>query len=577
MRILILIIVTFIVSCTPTKQILDTSNNFDDAKKITQETNLISSEKLVLENQNEKDTFSANLSKSELVSVPENLEPEIVSDPVILFEEPSSIIEVVEVDEIIRDDVGNRGIKILHFSSWEASFLPSIIKNKKLGGAAYITATINKIKEKDDVILCNTGNFFRGDINDRRPVVKVLNLMGLDICNISNLELNYGPGNLKDKLEDANFKILSANIYEKDKLLFSTSKIIEKNGYRIGFIGITSREAAVQSIPKAIENLIFREPINELKKVIEEIKSQTDMIVVLSNLRHKQDVEIAKMYPKIDLIVGRYVANKFDLSEQVKNTLIVRTNQKQGTQLGEVTILPGNFIKAKDAKVYAVGQDAPIFNQADIATQNIITDWQNSEKVRQEVLCETSSFLQGDYLKVRQQETNLGNLFADIILETQKDAQVSLLNSGAIRASIPKGSITYGMVLDALPYKNKIVRLEILGSTLKEVLENSVAHYESIPGAFLQVGGISFSFSKKAAPFSRIKEITVQGESLVLEKKYKVLTLDYIASGGDDYIMLKEKKNFYTSKESLATVIANYLRKEKKIHPRVEERIQILD
>ena len=206
---------------------------------------------------------------------------------------------------------------------------------------------------------------------------------------------------------------------------------------------------------------------------------------------------------------------------------------------------------------YEVGPDAAKFNVADNESEVLIRNWQNMEKIRSEVLCESQTYLEGEYSQVRQKETSLGNLLADIILEMRPQADVAVINSGAIRSSIASGPITYGMILDVLPYKNKVVAVKVSGKVLKEVLENSVARYESIPGAFLQVGGMSFQFSEKQPVFSRVSNIKVQGEPLSLEKDYELLTLDYIASGGDDYIMLKEATPHYTSQQDLPEIITS--------------------
>ena len=459
-------------------------------------------------------------------------------------------------------------IKILYLTSWEASLLPQIHNRKKLGGLAYLTQAIKTMEESSAVILCTTGNFFRGDVKDRRPVIKALNLMGLDVCNISNLELNYGSEDLKDKLEDAQFTPLCANIYEGNKRLFASHTIIRKNNKRVAFIGLTSRDAAVQSIPQAVENLIFRKPTNELQQVLNTIQGQADVIVVLSNLRHSEDIELAKAFPMVNVIIGRHDVDVKNRVAKVNNTIIARSDTKKGIQLGEI-----NLTKFDTPKFHDVGPDASEFNRTDTESTALIAQWQNMEKIRSEVLCESKTYLEGEYSQIRQKETNLGNFLADVILAKRPQADFAIINSGAIRASIAPGPVTYGMVLDVLPYKNKVVALKVSGKTIKEVLENAVARYESIPGAFLQVGGMSFHFSKNKPIFSRISDIKIQGEPLVLDKEYEMLTLDYIASGGDDYIMLKEVTPHYTSDKGLPDIIASYLRKQNSVHPRLEQRI----
>ena len=66
----------------------------------------------------------------------------------------------------------------------------------------------------------------------------------------------------------------------------------------------------------------------------------------------------------------------------------------------------------------------------------------------------------------RRQETNVGNFIADAF-RLATGADVGLMNGGSIRADeiIRAGPLTKRDVLSILPFKNKVVKLEVTGAT----------------------------------------------------------------------------------------------------------------
>ncbi len=204
---------------------------------------------------------------------------------------------------------------------------------------------------------------------------------------------------------------------------------------------------------------------------------------------------------------------------------------------------------------------------------------------------ETDVFLNGQRSSVRTEETNLGNLTADANLaaarEFDSEVLVSLKNGGGIRAPIgeivdngdgtadlnppaanplsgkEKGEISELDIDNTLRFDNGLVIVELTPEQLKIILEHGVAATEdgATPGQFPQVGGIHFSFDPDGTSQvlgdagSVVTEGTrVQNVSLIDEDgvpiqrvivdgvvaddapaTIKVVTLDFLAGGGDGY------------------------------------------
>ncbi len=199
-------------------------------------------------------------------------------------------------------------------------------------------------------------------------------------------------------------------------------------------------------------------------------------------------------------------------------------------------------------------------------------------------------YLDGRRHKVRTEETNLGNLTADANLwyanqMLKEVVHISLKNSGGIRTDIGTsrilentqntsllppyaysgknildGVITEGHVRTSLTFDNGLVVVNVTAAELKDLLESGVAAYEtSISGRFPQVAGVKFTFdsSKKARSDleagERIQaleiinrkgdtfDVIVQDGSLLgdPQRVFKLVTLNYLANGGDYYPFLE--------------------------------------
>ena len=181
----------------------------------------------------------------------------------------------------------------------------------------------------------------------------------------------------------------------------------------------------------------------------------------------------------------------------------------------------------------------------------------------------------------RTKETNIGNYIADAYRNAAK-SDVALVNGGSIRADLTYnvGTLTKRDVLSILPFNNPIVKVEISGKTLREVLEHGVARSaeDNEPGRFPQISGMTFKFDATKTAGSRTSEIIVGGKPLDEKKIYSLATSDFLVSrGGDGYTMFKGAKVLIKADEAQkdSDVLEQAIRNapNKTIAPKTENRI----
>ena len=149
----------------------------------------------------------------------------------------------------------------------------------------------------------------------------------------------------------------------------------------------------------------------------------------------------------------------------------------------------------------------------------------------------------------RMRETALGNLVADSVAALS-GAPIAVVNGGGIRASLYEGEVRNADLAAVCPFDNQIVKVEMTGKVLLEMLENSLTAYKSseeVPGGrFLQVSGIHYIFDSSKAPEERLIEAALADGSPIDESAlYTVAVNNYMAGkngylegNGDGYTML---------------------------------------
>jgi 2',3'-cyclic-nucleotide 2'-phosphodiesterase (5'-nucleotidase family) len=151
------------------------------------------------------------------------------------------------------------------------------------------------------------------------------------------------------------------------------------------------------------------------------------------------------------------------------------------------------------------------------------------------------------------------------------------MNGGGIRGNqvFAPGTLTRRDVNTVLPFLNVLVKLEVPGTVLREVLERGVAAYPRESGGFLQVSGLTLAFDPARPPGQRLVRVLVGREPLDPVRRYTLATNSYLAAGGDGYAMLVSAKPLVFPQDGpgLAETLVEAIERAREIAPEVEGRI----
>jgi 2',3'-cyclic-nucleotide 2'-phosphodiesterase (5'-nucleotidase family) len=189
----------------------------------------------------------------------------------------------------------------------------------------------------------------------------------------------------------------------------------------------------------------------------------------------------------------------------------------------------------------------------------------------------TTTALDSRRATVRTGEAALGNLVADALKEAVK-ADIAITNGGGLRGNKEYSAghaITRKDVLTELPFGNRTIELQVTGATILAALENGFSQIEEAAGRFPQVSGLKVEYDPKKSRGSRVVSVEANGKALDINATYRLATNDFMANGGDGYVMFREARPLLTARDAklMANDVMAYVALHKTISPSVEGRL----
>jgi 2',3'-cyclic-nucleotide 2'-phosphodiesterase (5'-nucleotidase family) len=406
-----------------------------------------------------------------------------------------------------------------------------------LGGIAYLAGAVDRARGKQPSLLLAAGDMIQGNpwanLFRGKSCIDVMNAMRFDAMVVGNHEFDFGPKVLKERMAQARFPVLGANV----KGLSALKPYVIKNlqGVRIAIIGVVTPETAVATHPRNVAGLAFSTPESAVRKYLPELKRRADIIIVLSHCGFQADRELAAKVPGIDVIVGGHSHTKILQPELVGQTIVVQA-WEHAKVLGVLNL------RIKDGKIAGfdgtLQEISPAAGAPNCQVQDIVARYESQvDSLLQRAIGETQVDLDGEH--VRTGETNLGDFVADVMRQAA-GADAAIINGGTIRTGIPQGKIAVKDIYAVLPFDNYLVGISLTGAQVKAALEHGVARLEEPSGSFPQVSGLTFTYSRSAPAGARVKDVTVGGRPLDPQREYVVATNDYLVAGGDGYTVFGE-------------------------------------
>ncbi|MFD9608397.1 bifunctional metallophosphatase/5'-nucleotidase [Streptomyces sp. NPDC004288] len=437
------------------------------------------------------------------------------------------------------------------------------------------------------------------------PTIGALNKLDLDVTSVGNHEFDEGARELArmqnggchptagcfvpgKKFKGADFPYLAANVTNEKtgRPLLDPYFIWEKNGVRIGFIGVTLEGTPNVVTAEGVKGLKFGdevETINKYTKILERkgVKSIVALVhegglPASQSVNYNCDgdgdgegegvsgaiVDIAKnVSPQVDALVTGHTHQAYvcTIPDPAGKPRLVTSASSFGKLYTDTTLTydrrTRDIVRTAVASAnHVVTRDVP---KAPDMTK-LIEDWKT---IAAPVANRPQGYIAADIngRGSTAYEKPLGDLIADAQLEglapaDKGGAQLALMNPGGIRSDLVykasgaegDGVVTYGESFTVQPFTNMMNVVDLSGANLIAALKQQVSGSNETSIKILQVSkGLTYTLDMTKTGAARVVDgsIKLNGVAIDPSKTYRVAMNEFLAGGGDGFAALATGTN----------------------------------
>ena len=368
---------------------------------------------------------------------------------------------------------------LLHSNDMHGDFLAEQVDENLVGGVSMLSGYVDKVrKEEPNTLYCIAGDMFRGSVIDSEfkglSTIEIMNALAPDVVTLGNHETDYGVAHLLFLEKCAKFPIINANLFIRTNQarLFKPYVILEIDGMKILFIGILTEEVLSQTKNDGLVGSFVG--INEAAEEVGRIcnaynATDIDFTVLLTHIGFEEDKRLAAMLDPawgVDVIIGGHSHTFITEPAKVNDILIVQAGT--GTdQIGRFDILVDTY---KNCVSEYKWEAVPINDEhcpKDPEIEKLIATYKADTDIKYNRIV-TRLHRELTHPE-RTQETEIGNLFADILKESL-NLDIMLLGSGSIRNTHIGPLVLFSDLVECFPYDDSVTMVAVTGAQLRRMM-----------------------------------------------------------------------------------------------------------
>jgi len=440
------------------------------------------------------------------------------------------------------------------------------------------------------VVVVDGGDMFQGtlesNLGEGADIVKAYNAIGYAAAAVGNHEFDYGPvgpavtvksadedarGALKARASEAKFPFVVSNIADAATGAriawpnMPASTLVDAGPIKVGIIGASTQSTPYTTMPANFVGLKMLPSAPAIAAEAQALRARgAEVIVATMHIGSeckkfddpddasscKRDEEVFALLdalPRgaVDVIVGGHT--HAGMAHRINGVAVIEA-YSSGRAFGRVDVTVGG-----DGKVTATRIDRPRFmcevdknfnpvpvsdcKPGDYEGKPVVPDPGVQQLVdvasaraaerRKEKLGVTLSAI---ITRAHTTESAEGNFLTDLMLAARPDAQLALTNGGGLRADMPPGELTYGALFAAVPFDNRFAIVELTGKDVRKMVRANLTH----GGAFMSWAGLTVKARCNGDALDL--QISIAGKPLADGARYKLVTSDFLATGGDGII-----------------------------------------
>ncbi|MDX5150859.1 MAG: thiosulfohydrolase SoxB [Acidiferrobacterales bacterium] len=410
-------------------------------------------------------------------------------------------------------------------------------KYGKVGGFAHLASLVNKVRaSRPGSLLLDSGDTWQGSATSLwtrgQDMIDAQKLLGVDVMT-GHWEFTYGAERVKEVIAKdlkghIDFVAQNVNDATWGDRIFKPYVIKNINGVPVAIIGQAFPYTPIANPRYLFPEWSFGIKDNGMQEMVDKARAEgAQVCVALSHNGADVDIKMASRVHGLDVILGGHTHDAVPQPIKVKNsggtTLVINSGSN------------GKFLSVLDLNVRnkkVVGfkyKLLPVFSNLLPADKKMQAHIDNVRRPYEKKLGEKLAVTES----VLYRRGNFNGTFDQMILDAMMEVQdAEIAFSPGFRwgtSLLPGDPITMDRLMDqtAITYATSTLN-HLSGNQIKVILEdiadnlfNEDPYYQQ-GGDMVRVGGLKYSIRPTAKIGSRIGDMTLNGDPIDPDKKYKV-------------------------------------------------------
>ncbi len=398
---------------------------------------------------------------------------------------------------------------------------------------------------KEDILFFDTGDalgyHYLSELDSGRTVFRHMLRAGYTGMVPGNLDFQYGLEHLQALgRQDTTFALLATNIYKPDSgYLFEPYRIFERNGFRIGVVGLVNTRLRDQLTEAQRTRLRIEAQIKALNEHLGTLRERCDLLVAVSHLSLSQNLQISRQLSELDILISRPSEDSlqylqvFGEGNDLRAAIVSAPAGARAIGHLEVLMAPraggyriDDLIRRPDIPI----AEQPYPEEALADYRELESDFREYTRRQYQAspdrpLLEVTPTLGEDLLRY--------SLF--VMLRSTR-SEIAILNKGALTQPYRKNQQDSLTVQDIAAFSRSfdpLITMRLTGKALKSILQRS-GSYGMEDGTSLRIIAVDDYQNPERG------DLQPHGIKLDDDEVYAVVTTRFLAQGGDGYAAFRQ-------------------------------------
>jgi 2',3'-cyclic-nucleotide 2'-phosphodiesterase (5'-nucleotidase family) len=235
--------------------------------------------------------------------------------------------------------------------------------------------------------------------------------------------------------------------------------ILKVNGLRVAVLGAMTDDLKTLSVPKLLEQWHTLPVVETVRKYAAELKSQSDLIVLVAHITGQEELAILKSVPNVAVLVTGHIHSGIAKPLIEDGRILVRA-RGYAEELGRLQLTVDTSRKSAVSWNWVkIPVDASVTPAADVA--EMVKHWEGevSARVDRPLAASNRSFTKQEVKRLIERA-----------MREQTGADFAFMNAGGVRDVVPQGPLKERNIWDIMPFDNRVVFGKFKGRDMPAVV-----------------------------------------------------------------------------------------------------------